>query len=171
MNGIHRTVMTAALIAVAYTNQAQAQSADSAMATGRNHAIVRVSKWTTLGVSLGAAAYGFAKNRSADSEYEALERQCAADVFNCRRRVGSAYADAAMEQQYQDVLALDNRARTALLGSQIGIAAAVALFIYDLRDNRPPRDIPYKPRAMELVPGNNGAVQLRFTLPLPVDKR
>jgi hypothetical protein len=174
MTGMRRPLMTAGLLAVAYSTPLNGQAADTIAAIRADaprSSLVRVSKWTTLGLSIGAAVYGFSENRSADREYEALERRCADDVVNCERRIDERYADAEMERSYQQVRTRDARARTALLASQLGIAASVALFIYDLRDNRPPRDIPYEPRAVQLMPGNDGAVQLRLTLPLPVRKR
>jgi hypothetical protein len=86
----------------------------------------------------------------------------------CERRTDTgAYVDAEMERKYQDVRALDHRARTALVASQVGIAATVLLFVIDLRDVGPPKDIPYKPRALQLMPRRDGSLQLRLTLPLP----
>jgi hypothetical protein len=168
-----RALLTAGVIAVAYINQAQAQTTDSVTAPPSRHsAVLRASKWTTLGFTLGAAAYGFATNRTADRNYTALEEDCTADRVNCTQRTSSgAFADAGLERRYQDVRALDRRARTALLASQVGLAATVVLFVIDLRDNRPPKDIPYTPRAVQLLPRSDGGLQLRFTLPLPIDQR
>ncbi len=179
------TLATASVLAAALTcvgaNTLRAQVADTAVVvsspaasvTGarRSGPVIRVTKWTTLALSVGAAAYGFSENRTADRDYQALEERCKADPFNCIRRTGDAYADAEMERIYQNVRTSDRHARTALLASQIGIAASVALFIIDLRDNRPPDNIPYEPRALQLVPGRDGAVQLRFTLPLALGQR
>jgi hypothetical protein len=133
--------------------------------------LLRVSKWAMLGTTVGAAAYGFSTNRTADHDYAALEQMCVADRENCLRRTGEAYTDAQMEQRYQDVKSLDRKARYALLGTQVGVVATVALFVYDLRHARPPKDIPYTPRALDLVPRSDGSLQLRLTLPLPVDQR
>ncbi|MEO5511356.1 MAG: hypothetical protein ABIV28_05210 [Longimicrobiales bacterium] len=177
MPKIRTTLLTAALLNVAWMQPVLAQEAmhstnvqvtDSIKAqTLRAHSpLVRVSKWSALAFSVGTAAYGFAQNRAADRDYLALEKRCVANEVNCNRRSGEAYIDAEMEAMYQKVRSLDNRARTALLASQVGIVTTVGLFIYDLRDNRPAKDIPYKPRPVEVVPRGDGSVHLRVTLPL-----
>jgi hypothetical protein len=151
--------------------------ADSAMqggsrsVQGGSHTLLRVSKWSTLAATVGVAVYGFSTNRTADKQFATLEELCVADREKCLSRNGEAYADADLEQRYQDVRTLDHRTRLALLGTQMGVVATVALFVLDLRHARPPRDIPYTPRALQLVPRGDGSLQLRLTLPLPVEQR
>ena len=152
-------------------NTGQPTSHTDSVVVVRTSPVLRASKWTALALSAGAAAYGFSQNRSADKDYTALEEMCIADRENCARRSGQAYADAELERRYQAVRARDDRARLALLGSQLGVAATVVLFVIDLRHNRPPKDIPYTPRSLDLVPGRDGSLQLRLTLPLAVDQR
>ena len=132
---------------------------------------LRVAKWSTLAATAAAAAYGFRTNRAADREYEAIERLCDANRSACVRIPNGAYVDAALESRYQSVLSRDHSARTALVASQIGIAAAVIMFVVDLRDDRLPDNIPFEPRSLQLVPGRDGSLQLRLSLPLAVDKR
>lgn len=127
---------------------------------------LRVSKWATLTVTAAAALYGVAAVSSADDSYEALEEACAAAPDVCRlRRPDGAYADAALEAQYRSVVRQDRRARNALLASQVGVVATVAMFILDLRHARSPADIPYEPRGLELAARPDGGVELRLSLP------
>ncbi|NJD11380.1 MAG: hypothetical protein FIB01_13395 [Gemmatimonadetes bacterium] len=104
--------------------------------------------------------------RAADTNYERLERACEAVPTACDQRTATGqYRDPELERQYQRVLRQDDRARTALLASQVGAVAAVVLFIVDLRHARAPRDIPYRPpRGLELAPGRDG-LELRVRLP------
>ena len=134
--------------------------------TPKRNQFVRAAKWTTLAGSAGAAVYGFIMNRRADDGYAELERLCEADRANCENRINGVYADPDMERRYRDVIGLDGKARNALVASQVGVAATVLLFIYDLRSPSSPRGIPYEPRSLQVAPAHDGGVQLRMTLPL-----
>ncbi len=127
---------------------------------------MRIAKWSTLLVSSGAAAYGFTQNRVADRDYEQLERECEADPIACLKVVGSEqYADALMEQRYQRIVERDDRARLALLGGQLGIAASVIMFIVDLPDRATPEDIPYDPKPLRFGLRSDGGTELSLRLP------
>lgn len=124
---------------------------------------VRVAKWALLLGGAGAAVYGLQQNQQADDAYAELERMCAAAPDTCRQRgPGGAYVDAGLEQQYQRVRDSDGRARSALIAGQAGLAASAVLFIIDLRNTRPPRNIPFEPSRLELGVGGDGG--LRMTL-------
>jgi hypothetical protein len=126
---------------------------------------LRIAKWTTLLGSAGAAAYGFVTNGRADDHYRELEMACTAAAALCRDRLpDGAFRDVDLEAAYQEVLDLDRRSRRALLAGQIGIAASVALFLLDLSNERPPDDIPYAPRGLEVAPRRDGALMIRVKL-------
>ncbi|HUF49960.1 MAG TPA: hypothetical protein VMN60_03945 [Longimicrobiales bacterium] len=108
---------------------------------------VRVAKWSTVGVAVGAALYGLANNQRADDAYEQLERLCQADRTRCASRTaGGPYTDLVLEAEYQRIRVLDRRARTGLVVGQAAVAASVVLFILDLRNERAPPNIPFEPR-------------------------
>jgi hypothetical protein len=110
---------------------------------------IRVAKWSALSVAAGFAAYGFARSGAADDAFRDLERACNLERERClARKADGAYADAALENRYQDVLDLDQKVRTALILSQVGLATSVVLFLLDLRNHRQPPDIPYVPRSL-----------------------
>lgn len=122
---------------------------------------VRIAKWSLLLGGAGAAVYGLQQNRQADDDYEALEAMCLEDPATCRQRTpGGSYVDAGLEQQYRQVLDADGRARTALVAGQAALAASAVLFIVDLRNTRPPRNIPYEPSRLELGVGGDGGLRL-----------
>lgn len=130
---------------------------------------LRVAKWTTAALSAGAAVYGVLNNRRADEEYEQLEELCSVEVSRCEQRLpGGAYADAEVEAQYQDVRALDRRARTGLIAGQVGFAASVVLFVLDLRNSEGPANIPYDPRTLDVTPARDGGMTLRVNLEMPL---
>lgn len=147
---------------------AAAQQAPEPAARESSWSALRIAKWSTLALSAGAAVVGFTLNSSADDLYDDLERACVADPLVCASRTpGGAYSAQELESLYQRVLDRDSRARTALLASQIGVAASVVLFILDLRNARGPEDIIYEPRTLELSPRRDGGVELRLNLPAP----
>ncbi|HSJ14738.1 MAG TPA: hypothetical protein VK939_09985 [Longimicrobiales bacterium] len=130
--------------------------------------VLRVAKWSTLLLSAGAAIYGFTENERADNLYEELEQLCQAAPAECRARTpDGAYQAPELETRYQRVLDRDRTARTALLASQVGIAASVVLFILDLRNARPPDDIIYEPRPLQVGPARDGGMEVRLQLPAP----
>jgi hypothetical protein len=76
------------------------------------------------------------------------------------------YANPELEQRYQRILQRDDHARLALLGGQLGIAAAVIMFIVDLPDQESPEDIPYDPRPIRFGLRSDGGAELTFALRL-----
>jgi hypothetical protein len=122
---------------------------------------LRIAKWSMVGVSVGAALYGFSNNQRADDAFEELERMCQADVQRCAGRTASgAYADPVLESAFQEIRRLDRRARVGLVAGQAAVASAVVLFILDLRNDRPPPNIPYDGRMPRLEPARTGGLAL-----------
>ena len=104
-----------------------------------------VAKWVSLAVSASSAAYGFGVNGDADGLFRELQDTCDADPPRCSVRMADgSFTDVELEQRYQEVVRLDDRARAALIVGQLGIVATAVLFILDLGGDGPP-DIPYDP--------------------------
>lgn len=167
-----RSVLVLALLCMAAP--ASAQRAPRRMESGRDTvraapggwSVMRVAKWSTALASAGAAAYGFMENRSADREYEDIERVCEDSPAACATAAnGGTYSDAALEARYQNVLRRDDRAQFALLAGQVGLAASVLLFILDLPEGATPDDIPYDPRPLRLDM-RAGKLELGVELPI-----
>ena len=122
---------------------------------------LRLAKWSMVGVSIGAALYGFSNNQRADDAFEGLEEMCQADLLRCAARTPSgAYVDPVLESEFQEIRRLDRRARTGLLVGQAAVASAVVLFILDLRNGRPPPNIPYDGRTPRIEAARDGGVAL-----------
>ena len=124
---------------------------------------LRIAKWGTAVFTAAVAGIGVASYMRADDRYTELERACVENPTACSQRLPSgAYADPRLEAMYQEVLRYDERARLALIGSQLGLAASVVLFILDLRGGTTPPNIPYDPRALRVAPGRDGGVEFGF---------
>jgi len=128
---------------------------------------LRIAKWSTAVLTAAVAGIGVASYMRADDRYAALERACVESPEACAERLpNGAYADPRLEAMYQDVLRYDSRARLALIGSQVGLAASVVLFILDLRDDTTPPNIPYDPRPLRVGPSRDGGVEFGFGVPV-----
>lgn len=111
---------------------------------------VGITKWATLGVSIGLGAYGFKLNSDANDIFDGLEVLCRENPDNCRsRNPDSSYSDPLLESIYQAALSKDNQARSLLIASQIFFGATVVLFIVDFQKGEGPDNIPYEPEDEE----------------------
>jgi hypothetical protein len=127
---------------------------------------LRIAKWTTLGAGIAAAGYGFAASLAADDRNEQLDRLCAAAPERCVKAPGGGYVDEEVDRIRGETERLDRRARTALIASQLGVAASVTLFLLDLRNVGDPPNIPYGPARLRIEPGRDGVtVTLRLDWP------
>jgi hypothetical protein len=134
--------------------------------------LLRVAKWSVLAGAAGTGIWGFLRNDRADELYSELEQACELDRTRCLDRgPGGVYNDPVFEARYQKVRALDRDSHRALVISQIGLAASVVLFLLDLGNSRPPPDIPYVPRGLNVGTERAGGVSLELRLPLDAPRR
>ena len=103
---------------------------------------VRTAKWALLGVALGFGGYAIVQTARAQDRYEALGRICVNEPDRCLLADGR-YADPALEALYDASTRHDLRAQTGIAGAHVALFGSAALFIYDLRNARGPRNIPY----------------------------
>lgn len=117
---------------------------------------VGAAKWGSLAFSLGSASYGFILNRRADRAFRPLEGHCTRKGSHCsvEGRDGSLL-NPGLESDFQRVRSLDGSARTAFVAGQIGLGAAVLLFILDLAGSDTPDVIPFEVPHLRL--DGNGA--------------
>jgi hypothetical protein len=107
---------------------------------------VSVTKWATLGASVGFGAWGFKLNSDADDIFARLEARCREQPENCRsRNPDGSYTDPNLESKFQRALDKDDQARTALIASQLFFGASVVLFIVDFQRDEGPDNEPYEP--------------------------
>ena len=104
--------------------------------------VVRIAKWTLLAAAAGFAAYAVTHTSQAEDDYEQLRRTCDLDPVRCTLADGR-YADPALERLYDRSAKHDRQAQTGIIGAQAALFGSVGLFIWDLRNDRGPSNIPY----------------------------
>jgi hypothetical protein len=107
---------------------------------------VRTAKWALLGLAVGLGGYAIVQTSRAQDRYEALGRICVNEPERCRLENGS-YTDPELEALYDESGRHDLRAQTGIAGAHVALFGSTALFIYDLRNARGPRNIPYPSHA------------------------
>jgi hypothetical protein len=133
---------------------------------------IRVAKWATLVAALGSAAYGLSAQHTAGEKYDELELRCQAEPARCQHRnPDGSYTDPDLERLYQEALDRDRASKISLIGSQVGLAASVVLFMLDMRDDDTPRNIPYEPSRFRVGSGERGGTEFRITVPAGRQRR
>jgi hypothetical protein len=130
--------------------------------------VLAYAKWGALGAAVTAGVIGFAAHSDADGLFDDLEAICEDDPVRCRVDDNGAYIDAELESRFQDVLDADGRVRTALIVSQVAVAAAVAMFLLDLDGGDDPDNVPYDPERGFGLRNNpsDGRAELVYVVPL-----
>lgn len=113
----------------------------------RRWSAVRIGKWALLGAAAGFAAYAVSHTSRAEESYAALERTCTVTPERCEV-LGGSYADAEVERLYDETARHDRQAQTGIIGAQATLFGSVGLFIWDLRNDRGPENIPFPSHAM-----------------------
>lgn len=104
--------------------------------------VVKIAKWSLLGIAGGLGLYALEHSTRAEDAYAELRDICLASPARCDHR-RNRYDDEIAEQLYQRAVAEDRRAQLGIFGGQATLFGSVGLFIYDLRDGRTPTTIPY----------------------------
>ncbi|HUG01051.1 MAG TPA: hypothetical protein VML95_04270 [Longimicrobiales bacterium] len=128
--------------------------------------VISYAKWGALGAAVTAGVIGFSAHRDADELFTNLEALCEADAARCVVGPAGSYLDADLEGRYRDVLDADSRARTALIVSQVAVAASLALFLLDLGGDSEPDNVPYDPdRGFGFRSGADGRTEFVYVMP------
>lgn len=102
----------------------------------------RIAKWVLAGATIALGAYAFVEHDAAERVHRRLRERCDATPELCTV-AGDRYSDAESEALHQRAVRHDRRARTGIVAAQITLLGGVALFLYDLRDDAGPDNIPY----------------------------
>ena len=157
---IHRTICRLVLLLAVLALPAAAQTPVNA-GTSQGWTKVRIAKWTMLGVAVGFGGYAIAQTSRAQSRYEDLGRICVTEPGRCRIRNGQ-YEDPMLEALYDASGEHDRRAQIGIAGAHVALVGSVALFIYDLRNARGPRNIPYPAHGASASPILGVGARVRF---------
>lgn len=113
----------------------------------------RYGKWAAAATAIGFTALGLSAHNRADRAYATLLDYCRTSF--CPIGSDGRYTDPVAEAHYRAVSAGDREARAWLIGGQVALAGAVALFVMELKyKGRGPRNIPFN--GLVLEPGRVG---------------
>jgi hypothetical protein len=135
---MNRARFVFALAALVFTAPAHGQ--DPREQDWRDRA--RIAKWVLAGATIALGVYAFAQHDAAEQEHARLRDRCDGAPQLCTVADGR-YADAESEALHQRAVRHDRRARTGIVAGQITLLGGVALFLYDLRNDGGPDNIPY----------------------------
>ena len=124
--------------------------------------IVKYGKWVLVA---GAAAMNYLAlqaHNDAEDSFNALEAHCLDSQQRCALGPDGSYLDPTSEDFYQASLHYDRVARGWLIGGEIALAGAAALFVWELTQPKGrPGNIPFEPEIRSIRGGGTG-VGLRF---------
>ena len=119
-------------------------------------------KWLALAGAAGLTTVAILRNHDADQVYDGLATLCRAGGDTCVLNPDGNYVNPQAELLYQETLRLDSEARKWMLGGQVTLVAAGAMFVIDLvAGTRRPKNIPYAPLEY-FADGRRVGVRLRF---------
>lgn len=104
--------------------------------------VARVAKWVLAGATLALGAYAYTEHDAAERLHARLRDRCDTAPDACMVADGR-YTDIESEALHQRAVRHDRRARTGIVAGQITLLGGVALFLYDLRGDGRPDNIPY----------------------------
>jgi hypothetical protein len=131
--------MLLAAILLAMSLPLRAQETDLARDWRR---FARVGKWVLAGATVALGVYAYAEHGAAERAHDHLRDRCDSSPAVCTVTDGR-YTDVESEALHQRAVRHDRRARAGILAGQITLLGGVALFLYDLRNDGGPDNIPY----------------------------
>src|SRR5688572_29096227 len=104
--------------------------------------VARVAKWVLAGATVALGIYAYTEHDAAERVQARLRDRCNGSPELCTV-VDGRYSDMASEALHQRAIRHDRRARTGIVAGQVTLIGGVALFLYDLRGDGGPDNIPY----------------------------
>jgi hypothetical protein len=132
-----RALLPVALLALPLPVEAQ-----EAHAPRDWRSVARVAKWVLAGATIALGTYAYVEHQAAERVHAQLRERCESSADSCAL-VDGQYTDDTSEALHQRAVRHDRRARTGIVGGQITLLGGVALFLYDLRADSGPDNIPY----------------------------
>jgi hypothetical protein len=131
-----------ALLPIAFIALSLPLRAQEAHAVRDWRSVARVAKWALAGATIALGTYAYTEHHAAERVHDRLRDRCDSSPESCTVLDGR-YSDAQSEALHQRAVRHDRRARTGIVAGQITLLGGVALFLYDLRGDRGPDNIPY----------------------------
>jgi hypothetical protein len=125
--------------------------------------VVKYGKWLVVAGSIVMNYQAVLSHNRADDAFHALEAACDANHALCTVGSDGQYTAPLIEALYQTTLHYDQQARGWLIGGEVALAGAAALFIWELTGpkGRPP-NIPFEPEVRSLRGGTGLGLRLAF---------
>jgi hypothetical protein len=124
--------------------------------------IAKYGKWLLIAGSAGMTYGAIQAHNQAEDSFDALEAHCLESRQRCALGPDGTYLDPTSEALYQESLHYDRSARRWLVGGEVALAGAAALFVWELtRPKERPGNIPFEPEIRSIRGGGTG-VGLRF---------
>jgi hypothetical protein len=119
-------------------------------------------RWLALAGAAGLTTVAILRNHDADQIYDGLTTLCRTGGDTCVLGPDGNYLNPQAEVLYRETLRLDSEARKWMLGGQVTLVAAGAMFVVDLvAGTRRPKNIPYSPLEY-FADGRRMGFRLRF---------
>jgi len=139
-----------------------AQGAPETHAT-RAAPVVRYGKWGAAALFAVFTTAGVLAHNDADAGFRDLRTFCST-AGACVIGPDGRYVNPQAEVRYQDIAQSDRTARAWLLGGQIALGGAVALFVVELLHERGEPNIPFS--GLTIAPGRNGTMNVGWRMTL-----
>jgi hypothetical protein len=124
--------------------------------------LVKYGKWLVVAGSIAMNYQAVLSHNNAEDAFDTLEAECNANHALCTVGSDGQYTSPHIEALYQTSLHYDQQARRWLIGGELALAGAAALFIWELtRPKGRPDNIPFEPEVRSMRGGGTG-VGLRF---------
>jgi hypothetical protein len=125
--------------------------------------LVKYGKWVLAAGAIGMNYQALLAHNRADDSFGALEARCLEVQQRCALGPTGAYLDPTSEALYQKTLEHDHSARKWLIGGEAALAAAAALFVWDLsRPKGRPGNIPFEPEIRSVPHGTGLGLRVAF---------
>ncbi len=125
--------------------------------------VVHYGKWVAAAGAVGLTALAVREHNYSAREWDQLLAICRANNTDCTTGSDGRYLNYQAELHYEKAIYYDHRARRRLIGGQLSLLTAAALFLADLHPGKGPGNIPF--HAMEVGPASGGGgvrLGLRF---------
>ena len=119
-------------------------------------AVVHYGKWVAAAGAVGLTVLAVQQHNASAREWDQLLAICRANNTDCATGADGRYLDYLAELHYERAIFYDHRARRRLIGGQLSLLTAAALFLADLRPGKGPGNIPYHGLDVSRAPDGDG---------------
>ena len=124
--------------------------------------VVHYGKWGAALLFAGLTGLGALEHSQANEAFEQLQDFCRGGG-SCAIDSDGRYANPMAESRYQSVVSSDRTARMLLMGGQVALGGAAALFVIELLRDRGTTNIPL--HRVLVAPQRNGLTRVGISLP------